>query len=127
MPRPAPGTLNAAYKVTKRRDEDISAVAAGFHVALTDGVGHHRAARLRRHGGDPEARGGGRGGAARPAVDAGDAWPAPRPRFAEDFAPITDWRASAEYRAAVARNLLQRFFLDTAGAGAARLERRLAV
>ncbi len=38
VPRPAPGTLNAAYKITKRRDEDISAVACGFHVALQDGV-----------------------------------------------------------------------------------------
>ena len=69
---PAPGTLNAAYKVTKRRDEDISAVACGFHVALRGRHGRDGAARLRRHGGDPEARGAGRGGAGRPALDAGD-------------------------------------------------------
>ena len=36
VPRPAAGSLDAAYKVTKRRDEDISAVAAAFHVE-TDG------------------------------------------------------------------------------------------
>ena len=28
-----------------------------------------------------------------------------------DFTPLSDWRASAEYRATAARNLLQRFFL----------------
>jgi xanthine dehydrogenase small subunit len=28
-----------------------------------------------------------------------------------DFQPLSDWRASAEYRITVARNLLQRFFL----------------
>ena len=38
IPRPAAGTLNAAYKVTKRRDEDISAVACGFHVAVENGT-----------------------------------------------------------------------------------------
>ena len=38
IPRPAAGTLNAAYKITKRRDEDISAVAVGFHVAVENGT-----------------------------------------------------------------------------------------
>ena len=35
---PRAGTLNAAYKITKRRDEDISAVAVGFHVAVENGT-----------------------------------------------------------------------------------------
>jgi xanthine dehydrogenase small subunit len=125
VPRPAPGTLNAAYKVTKRRDEDISAVAAGFHVALTDGV--VTTARLAFGGmaATPKRA------AAVEAALIGQPWTQEsvaraQAGFSEDFAPITDWRASAEYRAAVARNLLQRFFLDTAGAGQARLERRLA-
>ena len=39
MPRPAAGTLNAAYKITKRRDEDISAVAVRLP---GDGRGRHR-------------------------------------------------------------------------------------
>ncbi|MCY3980959.1 MAG: xanthine dehydrogenase small subunit, partial [Alphaproteobacteria bacterium] len=34
----------------------------------------------------------------------------------QDFAPISDWRASAEYRALIARNLLTRFHLDNAPA-----------
>jgi xanthine dehydrogenase small subunit len=42
--------------------------------------------------------------------------------LAEDFTPLTDWRASAAYRAAVARNLLRRFYLETSGAPA-RLQR----
>ena len=36
-----------------------------------------------------------------------------RPALAEDFTPLTDWRASADYRAMVARNLLRRFYLET--------------
>ena len=61
LPRPPVGALDAAYKVTKRREEDISAVACGFHVELGERQGDSRAARLRRHGGDAEASGGGRG------------------------------------------------------------------
>jgi len=33
----------------------------------------------------------------------------------DDFKPLTDWRASAGYRAMVARNLLRRFWLESAG------------
>ena len=70
VPRPKAGSLDAAYKVTKRRDEDISAVAVGFHVAARRRHGHDGAPRLRRHGRDAEAGDGRRGGARRPAVDA---------------------------------------------------------
>ena len=37
VPRPPAGSIDAAYKVTKRRDEDISAVAAGFQVVVEGG------------------------------------------------------------------------------------------
>jgi xanthine dehydrogenase small subunit len=30
----------------------------------------------------------------------------------EDFSPLSDWRATKEYRMTVARNLLHRFFLE---------------
>jgi xanthine dehydrogenase small subunit len=44
------------------------------------------------------------------------------PAFAEDFRPLTDMRASAEYRLRTARNLLLKAFLESAGApGATRL------
>ena len=70
VPRPAAGSLDAAYKVTKRRDEDISAVAAAFHVETDGSTVTVARARLRRHGRDPEARRCGRGRPRRPAVDA---------------------------------------------------------
>jgi xanthine dehydrogenase small subunit len=37
--------------------------------------------------------------------------------MAEDFAPISDMRASAAYRMTVATNLLWRSFLEMGGAG----------
>ncbi|EYD75021.1 hypothetical protein Rumeso_03349 [Rubellimicrobium mesophilum DSM 19309] len=33
-----------------------------------------------------------------------------------DFTPLTDWRASADYRQAIAANLLRRFWLEQSGA-----------
>ena len=33
--------------------------------------------------------------------------------YAADFTPLTDMRASAEYRALAARNLLMRFYVET--------------
>lgn len=126
VPRPPEGALDAAYKVTKRRDEDISAVAAGFRVVVTDGI--VTAARLAFGGmaATPKRA------AALEAALLGQPWTeatvlAAAQALAEDFTPLTDWRATADYRAAVARNLLRRFFLETSGAEGARLERRLAV
>jgi xanthine dehydrogenase small subunit len=34
------------------------------------------------------------------------------PALERDYTPVTDMRASASYRLLVARNLLQRFFLE---------------
>jgi xanthine dehydrogenase small subunit len=39
------------------------------------------------------------------------------PAFAVDYQPITDMRASKEYRLLVAQNLLRRFQLETSGSG----------
>jgi xanthine dehydrogenase small subunit len=36
-------------------------------------------------------------------------------RLAEDYAPVSDLRASAGYRMTVAQNLLRRFYLETSG------------
>ena len=124
VPRPAAGTLNAAYKITKRRDEDISAVACGLQVAVEDGV--VRSARIAFGGMAATPK---RAAKAEAAL-VGQPWnaqtiAAAQGALAEDFAPISDWRASAEYRAAGARGLLQRFFLESAGAPA-RLVREVA-
>jgi xanthine dehydrogenase small subunit len=125
VPRPAAGTLNAAYKVTKRRDEDISAVAAGFHVAL-DG-GRVVTARLAFGGMAATPK---RASGAEAAL-VGQPWSLEtvaraEAAIAEDFQPITDWRASADYRATAGRNLLRRFYFESTGEPV-RLQREVAV
>jgi xanthine dehydrogenase small subunit len=111
--------------VTKRRDEDISAVACGFHVALNDG----KVATARLAFGGMAATP--KRAAAVEAALVGQPWTLEtvtraEAKFAEDFTPLTDWRASADYRALVARNLLRRFYLESTGE-TAQLKREVAV
>jgi xanthine dehydrogenase small subunit len=125
VPRPAAGALDAAYKITKRRDEDISSVACGFHVELRDGT--VATARLAFGGMAATPKRAARAEAAL----VGRPWTLETVARAEaalaaDFEPITDWRASAGYRAMAARNLLRRFYLESTGAPV-RLAREVAV
>ncbi len=105
----------AAYKISKRRDEDISAVLGAFRLALDDG-GNVSSVRI--------AFG---GMAATPkraktveAALVGKPWnestiDAAMAAFDSDFTPLSDWRASAQYRMLTSKNLLKRFFLETRG------------
>ena len=44
-----------------------------------------------------------------------DAVEAALPKFGEDFTPLSDMRASADYRLAAAQNMLRRYVHDLAG------------
>ena len=109
VPKPRDGLRFRAYKISKRFDQDISAVLGAFALDA------RRTARSRRariaFGGmaaTPKRARNGRGGADRPALERGDGARRRWPRWREDFTPINDWRASAGYRARVAGNLLRR-------------------
>ncbi len=116
VPKPASDAALGFYKVSKRRDEDISSVCAGFMVRLREGrivdarlaFGGMAATPKRARAG--EAALCGRDWSESALRAAGEA-------LGEDFTPISDWRASAEYRAIVARNLLIRFYLDRTSGG----------
>ena len=112
MPRSVPQLR--VYKLSKRFDQDISAVCGAFNVEVQDGV--VIAARI--------AFGGMAGIPKRAAhVEAalvGQPWReecvrAALPRFSDDFTPLSDMRASAEYRLKTARNMMLRYFHDLAG------------
>jgi xanthine dehydrogenase small subunit len=119
------GERFSCYKITKRRDEDISALCGAFRVFINEAgkVGMVRiafggmAATPKRATAVEEAL-----------IDkpwAEKTIEAAIPAFAKDFTPLTDMRASAEYRLLAAQNLLRRFFLETTGK-AERLEREVA-
>ncbi|WP_373414453.1 xanthine dehydrogenase small subunit [Ensifer aridi] len=117
----------AVYKVSKRFDEDISAVCGAFRLKL-DGTG--RVA-------DAVIAFGGMAGTPKRAsnVEAalkGVPWNDPSidvavAAFEQDFTPLTDWRASAGYRMLVAKNLLRRFYLETQDKSNVRIARAAAV
>jgi xanthine dehydrogenase small subunit len=113
VPRPARGLRFRTYKVSKRYDQDISAVCAAFalHIDENGAIGHARIA----FGGiaaTPQRA------AQTEAALNGASWNASTARqamnaLAADFQPLTDMRASSAYRLKVARNLLWRFHLET--------------
>jgi xanthine dehydrogenase small subunit len=111
IPRPAKGQIDSAYKISKRRDEDISSVAVGISVDVSDGIivdcriafGGMAATPKRAKNSETALR--------------GEPWnkqafDQAATELEKDFSPLTDWRASAEYRMSVSRNLLRRFFLE---------------
>lgn len=111
------------YKLSKRFDQDISAVCGCFWIAIADGT--VREIRLAYGGmaGIPK-----RARAAEQALRRGP-WTEDRVRAAmramdADFTPLSDMRASAEYRMAAARNMLLRAFHADAGTGVDVLEVR---
>ncbi|GAB0115063.1 xanthine dehydrogenase small subunit [Acidisoma sp. C75] len=118
IPRPAPALRLGVYKVSKRFDQDISAVCAAFAIRLEGGtVAEARLA----YGGMAAIP---RRAAAAEAALLGAPWTeasleAATEAMAADFTPLSDMRASAAYRAQVARNLLRKFFLEHPAEGAA--------
>lgn len=111
----------SAYKVSKRREMDISAACAGLYVELDDA------------GAVTVARFGFGGMAATPARAAhaeaavvGQSWSeataeAAAQALSIDFTPLTDHRGSQWYRATVAANFLRGFFEETRATPAPRL------
>ena len=118
---PAAQPLLRAYKISKRYDDDISAVCLALHLQLADGV--------------VQAISIGAGGVAATPVRAvqteaallGQPWTEANVQAAmatlrAEFEPISDMRASSGYRREVLGNLLQRFWLESQGAQHINLE-----
>ena len=109
------------YKLTKRFDQDISAVCGCFYITVEGGVVH--AARIAFGGmaGIPKRA------AAVEAALVGQPWNdasvrAALPAFDQDFTPMSDMRASARYRQETARAMLVRYFHEDQGAAVSVLE-----
>ena len=114
VPRPRPQALMRAYKVSKRWEDDISAVCLALELQIDNGV--VRSASI------------GVGGVAATPVRAratqaalvGQPWNQAAVQHAmqtlrAEFQPISDLRASSAYRSEVLGNLLQRFWLESQG------------
>jgi len=100
------------YKLGKRFDQDISAVCAAFALRLDGAI--VQSIRI--------CYGGMAGVPARArqteSVLLGAPWSQENidhamAAMAQDYQPLTDWRAGDEYRMLASQNLLQRFYLET--------------
>ncbi|HYH96972.1 xanthine dehydrogenase small subunit [Hyalangium sp.] len=124
VPAQPSGARTIAYKVSKRRELDISSVSAGFRVVV-DAAGKVAEARL-AYGGmsarPARARRTEEGLVGQPWTEA--SVEAVLARLEEDFTPRTDHRGSAWYRAQVAKNLLRGFFQETLSEPSPRLQER---
>lgn len=118
---PATAPALRCYKLSKRFDQDISAVCGCFNVTVE--AGRVAAARIAFGGmaGTPKrAR-------AVEAMLTGQPWTevtvaAAKTAFAQDFTPLSDMRASAAYRLTTATSMLTRYFHDLSGTPVSVLE-----
>ncbi len=107
-----------AYKITKRTDEDISAVLAAFCFNIAGGrivdatvaFGGMAGIPRRAKAVEENLRGLSLADASR--------WRLAAEAVAKDFTPLTDLRASADYRGRVAANLVVKAIAEVAGVGA---------
>jgi xanthine dehydrogenase small subunit len=113
VPRPRADLRFRTYKVSKRYDQDISAVCAAFAIKL-DADGKVTDARIAFGGMAATPRRAKHAEAALIGHDWSEASAqAAMAALDADFQPLTDMRASSAYRAKVARNVLRRFYLET--------------
>jgi xanthine dehydrogenase small subunit len=119
IPKLAKHEAFSCFKISKRFDQDISAVMAAFKFTLE---GHAiKSARIAFGGMAATPKRAKQTEAALVGLRLEDAHHVDTAilALAQDFAPISDMRASAEYRMTVAQNLLRKAILDIQGKGSA--------
>ncbi|HRD28358.1 MAG TPA: xanthine dehydrogenase small subunit [Caulobacter sp.] len=115
VPRPREGMLYRVFKLSKRFDQDISAVCAGFALTIKDDVVQNARIAFGGMAATPKRA------LACEAALTGQPWTGATIERAtqaleREFAPIDDVRASAVYRMTAAQNLLRKLFAETGGA-----------
>jgi xanthine dehydrogenase small subunit len=114
VPAPVEGEFSRVYKVSKRFEDDISAVCLAIQVRLVAGsvagvyigVGGVAAVPARAHQTEASLNG-------QPWNESSLA--AAKTAIQSEFQPISDMRASKAYRQTVLGQLLERFWLETQG------------
>ena len=102
------------YKLSKRFDQDISAVCGAFVIEVTDDTVTDAKIAFGGMAGIPK-----RASAVEAAL-IGQIWNeatirTAMPAFEADFQPLSDMRASANYRMRTAKNMAMRYYLEMSG------------
>jgi xanthine dehydrogenase small subunit len=109
LPKLWPGEVFFCDKISKRRDQDISTVAAAYRLRIKNGrieearigVGGMAATPRRANRVEQALKG-------QPVT--ASTFEAAAAAVAQDFQPIDDWRGTASYRLSAASNLLRRLY-----------------
>ncbi|SET05851.1 xanthine dehydrogenase small subunit [Oceanicella actignis] len=117
LPRPADPQRLRCWKISKRFDQDITAVLGAFDIAVEEGVVRHARIAFGGMAATPK-----RARALEQAL-LGRPWTertveAALPALAQDFSPIDDMRASAAYRLRAAGALLRKRLIEDMAPGA---------
>ncbi len=112
IPTPSEKTIVKFYKVSKRKDLDISTVSGGFSITLNNNIIE---AITLAYGGMAAVT---KRAAKAEQMLTGKLWDRANVEIAmvlisEDFTPISDARSSAEFRTIAAKNLLMKFWSET--------------
>jgi xanthine dehydrogenase small subunit len=113
--KPAQNDHIRLFKITKRRDEDISAVMSAFRITIEEGLITKARIAFGGMAGIPKrARATEAAIIGQPIKDIAT-WRAGAEALLSDFTPLSDHRASADYRMRVARNLVIKALAEIAG------------
>jgi xanthine dehydrogenase small subunit len=121
VPKLQPNEAFRAFKISKRFDQDISAVMAAFKFSLD---GNRIAAARIAFGGmaaTPRRAGKTETVIAGARLDDPATWTTAIGALAQDYQPIADMRASAAYRMDVAQSLLRKALMELAGTAGTRV------
>ena len=115
VPKLGPDQLYRAYKISKRYDQDISAIMAAFR--LTVDSGFIREARIAFGGmaATPKRATAAEKALVGASLDDSSSWAMAIAALVRDYAPIDDMRASAAYRRDTAQALLEKALIELAG------------
>ena len=115
VPKLPAATHFKAFKVSKRFDEDITTMLGAFRIGV-DG-GRIVSARIAFGGmaATPRRATAVEGALVGAALHDAGTWRLAAERVGDDFTPLTDMRASAEYRLSVARNIVIKALAEIAG------------
>jgi len=111
LPKPAAGLSFAAYKISKRFDQDISALCAAFAVTMRDNIVQNVRIAYGGMAATPKRASRAEAALLGKAFDEASI-KAAMAALEQDFTPLDDMRASASYRMTAAQNLLMKFYLE---------------
>ncbi|WP_417668556.1 xanthine dehydrogenase small subunit [Roseibium sp.] len=124
VPRPTPNQIFRCYKISKRFDQDISAVMAAFLFTVVDGTITEARIAYGGMAATPKRAKSAETALIGASLENPSTWGAAMTALFSDYTPMTDMRASAEYRIETARALMAKALMEASGTAPATLRLR---